>query len=123
MHSKVVKLWQYHSVTRVGEENIIEYARQCCLDDFYDALAKLTAGIQKINNLEDAKAYFENNEYGCISEYELVEVDGQLIEVDIDELGEAYQLHVCFRCGNHFDATRWERTGCPSCFNKHWENK
>lgn len=61
-------LWQWHSKTAYGEDAILAKARKLVWQDFQYHLALAALGPQKIENIEDAIQYFQNNELGVVKD-------------------------------------------------------
>lgn len=80
----IYKLWQYHRVNAVGEQQIIAAARESAIEEHIHvierAIEAIANGIPRINTIQDAAEYFSSREIGCVSRYEIVELGDNAIE-------------------------------------------
>lgn len=66
----MLKLWQWQTVTAIGEDAIIEAARKSAQSQYEYHKSMTELGPEKIDTLQDAARYFENNELGSVSDKE-----------------------------------------------------
>ena len=61
-------LWQYHSITARGDNDIIIKANNNLAYDFLHALSTVANGMKRVHTVEEADNYFRNTESGVVSE-------------------------------------------------------